>query len=95
VERVSVLELIGRNHSGQESIALSRAINLALSESTILKHCRDQSIGVSAVESLPQGGVRLVCMSSEGAAAVRTTFASKLVEGDVKRERSRPSNPLW
>jgi hypothetical protein len=74
---------------------LSRAINLALSESTILKHCRDQSIGVSAIEPLPHGCVRLVCMSSKGADAVRTTFASKLVEGEVTREKFRPSSPLW
>ena len=74
---------------------MSRAINLALSESTVLKHCREQSIGVSAIEPLQDGGVRLVCMSTNGAAAVRTTFANKLVDREVAREKFRSSNPLW
>jgi hypothetical protein len=74
---------------------MSRAINLALSESTVLKHCRDQSIGVSAIEPLPGGGVRLVCTSGGGATAVRSAFSKKLIEGDVTREKFRPSSPLW
>jgi hypothetical protein len=74
---------------------VSRAINLAMSQSAVLDHCRQHSIGVSAIEPFPAGGVRLVCMSSDGAASVRMTLAGKLIDGDVVREKFRPSSPLW
>ena len=52
-------------------------------------------IGVWALEALPSGGVRLVCMSGDGAATLRRVLKSKLINGDVKRERFRPTRPLW
>lgn len=69
-------------------------MNLALDESTVLLHCRDQAIGVSAIEILPGGGVRLVCKSMGGADAVRAAFKGKLIDGNVERSKFRSAAPL-
>jgi hypothetical protein len=55
-----------------------------------------RKIGISAIERLPAGGVRLVCMSSDGADKIRRALKSELLgEEKVARERHRPSTPLW
>jgi len=74
---------------------MSRAMNLALAESTVLARCAAEKIGVSAIEALPSGGVRLVCMSSEGAALVRKKMKKDLMRDDIKRRLHRPTRPLW
>jgi hypothetical protein len=74
---------------------MSRAMNLAMAESAVLDHCRQRDVGVSAIEPLESGGVRLVCMSSEGAGLVRRTLKSKLINGDVERTRHRPAHADW
>ncbi|HXH00504.1 MAG TPA: hypothetical protein VNI79_08875 [Sphingomicrobium sp.] len=64
---------------------MSRAINLQMSEAEAREQCATRSIGVSAIESLPDGGVRLVCMSSEGAALLRRRLKSQIIGGTVRR----------
>lgn len=74
---------------------MSRAMNINMTEHAVLDRCRTEAIGVSAIETLPGGGVRLVCMSGDGAERIRKKLHSKLIGGDVVRERHRPSTPLW
>ena len=74
---------------------MSRAINLSMNEADVLARCQSESVGVSAIERLPQGGVRLVCMSGHGAALMRRKLKSNLIQGEVTRERHRPTRPLW
>ena len=74
---------------------MSRAFNLSMTEAEILQHCRDKSIAISALEALPDGGVRLVCMSGHGAAQIRSKLKRQIMEGVVRRERFRPVRPLW
>ena len=74
---------------------MSRAFNLAMTETEIVEHCRAKSIAISAIEALPDGGVRLVCMSGHGAAQIRSKLKSRIMEGVVRRERFRPLRPLW
>ena len=74
---------------------MSRAINLALTEAQVVHHCREKGIGISSLESLPDGGVRLVCMGGYGAAQVRLKLKSHIMEGEVRRHRFRPIRPLW
>lgn len=74
---------------------MSRALNLSMTEAQIVRHCREKSIAISALETLPDGGVRLVCMSSYGAAQIRSKLKGHIIEGDVRRERFRPRRPLW
>jgi hypothetical protein len=57
--------------------------------------CLSEKVGVSAIERLPQGGVRLVCMSSDGAALIRRKLKANLIKEEITRERHRPTTPLW
>ena len=70
-------------------------MNLAMSESDVLNRCQAAGVGVSAMEDLPDGGVRLVCMSGAGADLVRSLLSKKLIKGNVPRHKFRPSRPLW
>ena len=74
---------------------MSRAFNLAMTESEVVEHCRSKSIAISAIEALPDGGVRLVCMSGHGAAQIRSKLKRQIIDGEVRRERFRPLRPLW
>ena len=74
---------------------MSRAIHLNLDEGVVVIRCLSEQVGISAIERLPQGGVRLVCMSSEGAARMRRKLKANIIEGDVRREQHRPTTPLW
>jgi hypothetical protein len=70
-------------------------MNLAMGESDVLARCQAAGVGVSAMELLPNGGVRLVCMSGAGAELLRNLLSKKLIKGDVARHKFRPSRPLW
>jgi len=59
------------------------------------RHCRQHGVAISALEALPDGGTRLVCMSNYGAAQIRAKLAARIIEGQVRRERFRPAKPLW
>ena len=74
---------------------MSRAINLNLTEDDARQQCSTRSIGISAIETLPDGGVRLVCMSSEGAGIMTRKFKQHLMHETPIREKFRPISPLW
>jgi hypothetical protein len=74
---------------------MSRVILLSLSEGEAVAKCLEAKVGVSAVETLASGGVRLVCMSSDGAQTMRKKLKGYIIEGHVVRERHRPVTPLW
>ncbi len=74
---------------------MSRAVNLAMSEADVVKHCTVKSIAISVVEALPEGGTRLVCMNGEGADKIRTKLKRHIIEGDVRREQFVRRRPLW
>ena len=74
---------------------MSRALNLNMTVSEATARCNSENVGISAIEPLLTGGVRLVCMSSDGAETIRTNCKSKIISGEVTRERHRPRTPLW
>jgi len=74
---------------------MSRTLYLAMPEGEAVEKCQSANVGISAIESLPEGGVRLVCMSMEGAGAMRRKLKSRLIKGDVERTALRPSGPFW
>jgi hypothetical protein len=74
---------------------MSRAIFLSLDEGVVVIRCLSEKVGISTIESLPGGGTRLVCNSSEGAATIRRKLKSYVLKDDVTRERHRPVRPLW
>ena len=74
---------------------MSREIFVALNQRDVLARCATEKVGVSAIEPLPAGGVRLVCMSSVGAALMARKFKAHLLKEDPVRARHRPTRPLW
>lgn len=74
---------------------MSRAMNLSLTEDVVVRHCRNAQIGISALEALPSGGVRLVCSSGTGAAELRAKLRRHVIDDDVERTAFRPRSPLW
>ena len=74
---------------------MTRVVHLDLDEGVVVTRCQTEKVGVSAIERLPQGGVRLVCMSSHGAALIRRKLKANLIAGEVARGRHRPVSPLW
>lgn len=74
---------------------MSRVVHLNLDEGVVQIRCHSEQVGISAIERLPQGGVRLVCMSSVGAAKIRRKLKANVIAGEVTRERHRPVRPLW
>lgn len=74
---------------------MSREILIAMNEGDVLAKCLAAKVGVSTIERIPAGGVRLVCMSSRGAEAMRKTFKAHLIHGTVVREKQRPDRSFW
>ena len=74
---------------------MTRALHLAMAEADVVSRCSTERVGVSAIERLPEGGVRLVCMSVGGAEHMRRRLKSHIIKGEVRRERHRPTRPLW
>jgi hypothetical protein len=74
---------------------VSRVVHLNLDEGVVVIRCMSENVGVSAIERLSSGGVRLVCKSSEGADRMRRKLKAYVIAGLVTRERHRPANPLW
>jgi hypothetical protein len=75
---------------------MSRVVYLKMDEGKVVASCLNEKVGVSTIERLPAGGVRLVCMSGEGAQHMRRVLRSHMLDGDnVARERARPRTPMW
>jgi hypothetical protein len=74
---------------------MNRELFVALDEPAVVAKCRAAKVGISAIERLPAGGVRLVCKSGEGASTMTRKLKKKLITEHVTRQRHRPLHPLW
>jgi hypothetical protein len=74
---------------------MTRVVHLDLDEGVVVIRCLSENVGISVIERLPAGGVRLVCKSSDGAALIRKKLKANLIKEDVVRQRHRPATPLW
>ena len=74
---------------------MSRALFLSLDEGQVVTRCLAEKVGISAIERLPGGGVRLVCKSGEGAGVIAVKLKRHLMADTVTREKFRPTSPLW
>ena len=74
---------------------MSRALLINLDEGQVVARCLSENVGISAIERLASGGVRLVCNSSDGAGTMMRAFKSHLIKGEVVRERRRPTKTSW
>lgn len=72
---------------------MSRALFLKMTEAQARATCETEKVGISALEKLPEGGVRLVCMSSDGAAHLTRKLKSSLIADTTRRAAIRP--PLY
>jgi len=72
---------------------MSRALFVALNEGEVVSRCLAANVGISAIEGLPAGGTRLVCMSVDGAAHMRKKLKSDLIPERVARAAYRPGMP--
>lgn len=70
-------------------------MQLAMSEREALAQCLAAKVGVSAIERLPAGGVRLVCKSVDGADLIRRKLKQKIIANERARAKHRPAQPLW
>jgi len=68
---------------------MSRALYLSLDQGVVVIRCLAEEVGISAIERLPGGGVRLVCNSSDGAAHIRQKLKAYVMVDDAKRQRHR------
>jgi len=75
--------------------SISRALNLNLSREQVVKHCGSRDVGISAMEDLPDGGVRLVCMSVGGAESLRADLHRHVIKGDARRTPLRERRAPW
>ena len=66
---------------------MSRVINLSMAEADVREQCRKSAIGVSSLEVLQSGGVRLVTSSVDGAEKIRKKLKSKIICCKQKNSR--------
>jgi len=69
---------------------MSRALFVSLTEDQVIARCKAEDVGISALERLPAGGTRLVCMSSDGAALMTRKLKTSLIANTAKRAPFRP-----
>lgn len=74
---------------------MSRELFVSLDEADVVSRCLAEKVGISAIERLPAGGTRLVCMSGHGASVMTRKLKSHLITEAVIRQRHRPTRPLW
>lgn len=74
---------------------MSRALFLSMEVADVVLRCEAANVGISAIERLPKGGVRLVCMGVHGAEVMRAKLKSHLMKDVAERFKFRPSKPLW
>lgn len=74
---------------------MSRAVFVSLDEGQVVARCLARKVGISAIERLPAGGVRLVCNSVEGAGEMTRDLKKFLISDTAPRQKLRPNTPLW
>lgn len=68
---------------------MSRAMNLDVPEADVLASCEKHGKGISTIETLISGGTRLVMNNGDDAEFMRKLYKTKILEGQVTRERWR------
>jgi len=64
---------------------MSRAINLSIPYSDVVAMCEKHNVAISAIETLPSGGTRVVLMNAYDTAIIARAFTSHIIEGPVQR----------
>lgn len=72
----------------------NRAVLLALDEGEVVAKCLVAKVGIAAIEQLPDGGVRLVCRSCEGAALIAHKLRPHVMGDSAAWPGKPPTTPL-
>ncbi len=64
---------------------ISRAINVSVGQAQVIALCEKHKAVISAIETLPSGGTRVVMMNGPDAARIIKAFGSKVLTGSVAR----------
>ena len=72
--------------TGTETVVpISRAVNVSVEQPQVVAMCKKHDAIISAIETLPSGGTRVVLMNSADAAKIIKAFGSKVLTGNVAR----------
>ena len=66
-------------------VPISRAVNVSVEQPQVIAMCKKHGAIISAIETLPSGGTRVVLMNSADAAKIIKAFGSKVMTGTVAR----------
>lgn len=66
-------------------VPISRAVNVSVEQAQVITMCKKHDATISAIETLPSGGTRVVLMNSADAAKIIKAFGSKVLTGTVAR----------
>ncbi len=66
-------------------VPISRAVNVSVEQPQVVAMCKKHGAIISAIETLPSGGTRVVLMNSADAAKIIKAFGSKVLTGTVAR----------
>ena len=64
---------------------MSRAINVNVLEADVVKLCSKHNADISAIETLPSGGTRVVFNNADATATMTRIFGKKVLTGAVTR----------
>ncbi len=70
---------------GNTVVPISRAINVSVGQAQVVAMCKKHDAIISAIETLPSGGTRVVMMNSADAATIVKAFGTKVLTGTVAR----------
>jgi hypothetical protein len=74
---------------------MSRVLFVSLDEGEVVTRCLAAKVGISAIEHLPAGGTRFVCMSNDGAETMKKKLKSHILPAGAVRQGHRPATPIW
>ena len=66
-------------------VPISRAVNVSVEQAQVVAMCKKHGAIISAIETLPSGGTRVVLMNSTDAAKIIKAFGAKVLTGTVAR----------
>ena len=66
-------------------VPISRAVNVSVEQPQVVAMCKKHDAIISAIETLPSGGTRVVLMNSADAAKIIKAFGSKFLTGNGAR----------
>jgi hypothetical protein len=64
---------------------MSRAINVNATNAEVSAICAKHKATISAMETLPAGGTRVVLMNADDAATIAQAFKKKILATDARR----------